>query len=127
MLIKAKSIQSKEEQKRICGECGVEYDADLMAYAAYDDDELVGVCQFTMREKTGYLYCLAPKTGTYNEDALFVMGRTALNFIDLVGVHYAVYLGDDAALAKRVGFSENASSPRFTMDLTGVFTGEHCK
>ena len=60
---------------------------------------------------------------SYDEDALFIAGRSALNFIDLCGVHFAVYLGDDEKLARRVGFTKNETEPYYTMDLTGVFEG----
>ena len=128
-MLQIKPIQEKEEQERICILCGAEYDPDLLAYAAYNDGELCGVCQFTMHKDTGYLYCLSPVKGSYDEDALFIAGRSALNFIDLCGVHFAVYLGDDENLARRIGFTKNETEPYYTMDLTGVFEGGcsgHC-
>ena len=38
-MLEVKPIQSKAEQEDICIRCGVEYDVDLLAYAAVVDDE----------------------------------------------------------------------------------------
>lgn len=122
-MLQIKPIEEKSEQERICALCGVEYNPDLLAYAAYSDGELSAICQFTMRGSVGYIYSLSPISGSYDADALYVAGRSALNFIDLCGVHFAVYYGSDEALATRIGFSKNETEPQYTMDLTGVFEG----
>lgn len=43
-------IQKKEDQEKLCKKCGIDYDADCLAYSAWVDGELVGVCQFGYRE-----------------------------------------------------------------------------
>ena len=44
-------IQAKIEQEAICARCGVEYDADCMAYRATIDGVLTGICQFRMSDR----------------------------------------------------------------------------
>jgi hypothetical protein len=67
-----------------------------------------------------------------DNEALFVMGRAALNFIDLCGIHTAFYDGDEslpgAQLLHAVGFRKNEQG-RLEMDLTGFFTTpcKHCQ
>ena len=125
-MFKVLPIQTKEEQKNICELCGVKFDADLLAYAVSVDDTLAGVCQFKLTDKGGIVYDLAATLNDYNSDALFVMGRGALNFIDLCGVHYATYVGEvkDEPLLLKIGFKKNENGT-YSVNLEGFFT-DHC-
>ena len=125
-MLKVLPVQSKIQQEEICEKCGVEYNADLLAYAAYVDDRLCGVCQFKLTDKGGLIYDLAPTTDFYSREALFVMGRGALNFIDLSGVHNAFFLGksEDEELIRLVGFKKDVDG-MYSINLEGFFT-DHC-
>lgn len=125
-MLKVLPIQSKEEQKNICSLCGVNYNADLLAYAAYDDDTLMGVCQFRLTANGGEIYDLAHAEGTQSFEALFIMGRGTLNFIDLCGVHYARFCGEvsNETLLKAIGFKQQ-NDGSFDINLEGFFT-DHC-
>ena len=125
-MYKVLPIQSKDEQLKLCLECGVEFDADLLAYAVSVDDKFAGICQFKLTDKGGKIYDLAPSKSNRCDEALFVMGRGALNFIDLCGVHFATYEGDvyDEALLLRIGFKKSENGG-FEIDLNGFFT-DHC-
>ena len=121
-------IQSKTEQEAMCARCGMIFDADLLAYKAMIDGDLKGICQFSMSSNGGRICTfdlvkdmeITPKD---RGEALFVMGRAALNFIDLCGVHTA-YFEDtsftDEAMIKAIGFKKNANDQWF-MDLTDFF------
>ncbi len=125
-MLKILPIQSKLTQEEICLKCGITYKPDLLAYSAQIDDKLAGVCQFKLTDKGGIIYDLAPTTDFYSRDALFVMGRGALNFIDLCGVHNATYRGEvqDEKLLTDIGFSKNDEGV-FEINLEGFFT-DHC-
>ncbi len=125
-MLKVLPIQSKLKQEEICVKCGVEYDADLLAYAAYVDERLCGICQFKLTDKGGIIRDLAPTLDYLNRDALFVMGRGALNFIDLSGVHNAVFTGkaEDEELIRLIGFKQDEDGV-FKINLEGFFT-DHC-
>ena len=125
-MLKVLPIQTKEEQKIICTLCGVDYNADLLAYAAYDDDKLMGVCQFRLTANGGEIYDLAHAKDTQSFEALFIMGRGTLNFIDLCGVHYARFCGEasNEALLSAIGFKKQ-SDGSFDINLEGFFT-DHC-
>ena len=126
MLIKVKPIQSKAEQEEACARCGIPYDVDLLAYAATVNDELVGICQFTMNADGGSLRSMGTVIGREIDfEAMFVLGRAALNFIDLCGVHFAAYEapveGEEMLrLVRAVGFSPDENG-RLTVDLTHFF------
>ena len=125
-MLKVLPIQTKEEQKSICSMCGVDYNADLLAYAAYDDDKLMGVCQFRLTANGGEIYDLAHAKDTQSFEALFIMGRGTLNFIDLCGVHYARFCGDvsNETLLSAIGFKKQ-NDGSFDINLEGFFT-DHC-
>ena len=128
-MLKVLPIQSKAEQEKICMACGVKFDPDLLAYSATVNDILAGVCQFKLTDKGGMLYDLAPATDSFDFEALFVLGRGTLNFIDLCGVHNACFLGairneETERLIKAIGFKKNDDGS-FTVDLNGFFT-DHC-
>ena len=116
-------VETKKEQEAVCRSCGMEYRVEAMCYAAYTDGVLSGACQFVIREKSGYILSIRNSSGADDRDALFIMGRATLNFIDLCGVHSAYYTNDkeeDAELLKRIGFRKN-DGDRWFMDLTGFF------
>ena len=126
-------IQQKEEQAHYCALCGVPYSPDLLAYYAKNDaGEFAGLCQFKMNETGGHLYTLVAPKGSEELDPLFVMGRAALNFIDLCGVHHAFFDGDPTVagekLIRAIGFTPDENG-RLEMDLTDFFTTpcKHCK
>ena len=128
-MLKVLPIQSKSEQEEICKKCGVEYTPDLLASSATVDDELRGVSQFKLTAEGGLVYDIAPAIDTFDFEALFVLGRGTLNFIDLCGVHYAIYKGsveteEKERLLRAIGFKklENGS---LEVDLNGFFT-DHC-
>lgn len=128
-MLKVLPIQTKAEQEAICKKCNVEYNPDLLAYSATVDDELRGVSQFKLTAEGGLVYDVAPAIDTYDFEALFVLGRGTLNFIDLCGVHYAIYKGsveseDKLRLLKAIGFKETETGS-LELDLTGFFT-DHC-
>ena len=120
-------IQTKKEQELLCARCGVPFDADLMAYQALVDGELRGICQFTMDTTGGRILHFAHIPNGYEFEPMFVMGRAALNFIDLCGVHRAFFDAeyDNETLIRAIGFSSNADG-RFEIDLTNFFN-EPCQ
>ena len=120
-------IQSKQEQEALCARCGVPYQAELLAYKALVDGELKGICQFTMDQNGGRILHFAHIPDGYEFEPMFVMGRAALNFIDLCGVHRAFFDAEynNQILIKAIGFSPNADG-RYEMDLTDFFK-EPCK
>ena len=120
-------IQSKDEQEALCARCHVPYRETALAYRALVDGELRGVCQFTMNAEGGRILDFAAVPEKYEFEPMFVMGRAALNFIDLCGVHRAFFDAecDNETLIKAIGFKKNDNG-RYEMDLTDFFK-EPCK
>lgn len=125
-MLKVFPIQQKSEQEALCARCGIPFEAELLAYQATVDEVFVGVCQFKLTPEGGVIYHLAPTADRpIDNEAMFVMGRAALNFIDLCGIHRAFYAGDETIpgtqLLHAVGFRKNAEG-RLEMDLTDFFS-----
>ena len=128
-MITVRPIQTKQEQELLCTLCHIPYRAELLAYGAWNDqNEFSGICQFGMNAEGGHLYHLATPTENDPDDALFVMGRAALNFIDLCGVKIAYFDGEAEGmdpLLRRIGFTKNESG-RYSFVVEGFFT-KPCK
>ena len=122
MLIKVLPIQDKTEQELACARCGIPVRVDALAYEATVDDVFVGMCQFRLTDHGGEILDLFELPDKRDFEAIFVMGRAALNFIDLCGVHYARYVGEDAdeSMLRAIGFTKNDEGV-FDVDLTDFF------
>ena len=124
-------IQNKSEQRDICDALGAEYAQDMLAYSARYCGHLCGICQFKMTARGGSLFSLTCKKKLPSEitefQVLFTLGRAALNFIDLCGVHKAYYDGAaaDDVLLRQIGFTKNENGEYF-INLEGFFTSP-CK
>lgn len=115
-----KPIQDKSLQEQLCIRCKVDYDPDLLAYGAWVSDEFVGICQFRMG-KEAHIVDLAKAHGTDDTEAMFIMGRQTMNFIDLHGVHFAYFEGDcDEKFIKWLGFTKQTDG-RWGADLEAFF------
>lgn len=115
-------IQEKNEQERLCGVCGIPYRPEMLAYSATVDGDFRGICQFTMNAEGGRIVDFAWVPEKYDFQTFFILGRAALNFIDLCGVHRAFFDAEckNETLVKAIGFSRN-SEGRYEMDLTDFF------
>ena len=120
-------IQDKIEQETIANLCGVPFRTELLAYKALVDGKLRGICQFKMSADGGSIVDFANVPEKYEFEPMFVMGRAALNFIDLCGIHRAFFDGEcsDEGLIRAIGFTKN-SDGRFEVNLEGFFD-EPCK
>ena len=128
-MLKVLPIQTKAEQESICKACNVTFNPDLLAYSATVNGELRGVSQFKLTAEGGIVCDISPAIDTYDFEALFVLGRGTLNFIDLCGVHYALYTGkikdeQHERLLKAIGFKKTEKGS-LEIDLNGFFT-DHC-
>ena len=128
MLI-VKPIEDKKMQEEVCAACGALYDPDALAYAAREDEALIGVCQFRLGAGCADVLDLKAAAGVDDYEGMFILARGTLNFIDLCGVHRARCAADagDLSLLRAVGFRE-IDKNRLEMDLTGEFDGKcsHC-
>lgn len=140
-MLRIHAIQTKEIQKQLCEKCSVEFLPDALAYAAFDtpeipDDpagsdiitgELLGITQFSFKKKGVLVYDLCSPEGVDDFEALFIMARSMLNFVDLCGTHDAFLPYPERIedrLISAVGFKMQEDGTYY-MDLRGFFTKHH--
>ena len=127
-MLKVLPVQTKDEQAALCLRCDIPYQVDMLAYGASIDERDAGICQFTMNASGGYLHNLAlvkdaELSAQDRTEALFVLGRATLNFIDLCGVHNAYFEDEsflDETMIRAIGFRRQDDG-RWFMDLTDFF------
>jgi hypothetical protein len=121
-MIEVLPIQSKSEQEQVCNLCSVDYNENFLAYAAQIDEKFVAVCQFRVTKQGGLIYDLACVNIPNSFEILFILGRAALNFIDLCEVHEAFLNSPNfnEKLATAIGFNKNIDG-RYYIDLTNLF------
>ncbi len=123
-----KPIQDKDMQKSLCAACETAFDVDSLAYGAWLADKpenafngtFLGICQFKLGE-TAHILCLSKAKGTDDTEAMFIMGRQTMNFIDLHGVHSCTFEGDcEDKFIRWLGFTKNEKGI-WTADLETFF------
>ena len=127
-MLKVTPIEDKNTQKHLSELCSVEYNADRMAYQIYEDEKFVGIAEFCIKGKWGYITNLRNAAGVNDVDALEIAGRAVLNFLDLCGIKDVVCEASDKLskqLAERMTF-ELDDDGVYRINLEGFFT-EPCK
>jgi len=116
------SVQTKKEQEEICGLCGVGFKIDCLAYAARENDKLLGVVQFRILGEYAVIYDLAGTGKPAAPEVLTVLGKSALNFVDLCGVKNAVIEPEHDNLPQLLGFVQDKDGV-WRVNLEGYFSG----
>lgn len=121
-MLKVTAVEDKNEQSALCRRCALPYLPRCLSYRADDGADFAGICQFYLDEKGGHLVSFAAVSPETAGDVLFLLGRTALNFMDLCGAEKAYFEGDDAdpALLARIGFRPGQDG-RPALSLVGFF------
>ena len=106
-------VEDKGVQEELCGVCGCSYIAEDFAYFAANITPdgakllgILGICQFAFKNDCGIVHNLQPMPGTFDEEVMIIMIRTAMEFVHRCGGKTMV-LADgacDAAFAKQIGF-----------------------
>lgn len=127
-MFKITPIQDKPLQEKYAALCNTTAKEGYFAYAMIDEEtkELMGFSQFELLTDYGYISDLKPRCGTEDYEAMFILGRATMNFIDLCGLHLVkapLDSGEDK-LMHAIGFKEIKDGEYFC-DMTGFFDG-HC-
>ena len=119
-------INEEAKQKEYSKAVGTAFREGFFAYAMTDSEsgELIGFSQFEIDEMGGYISDLKPRLGYDDFEAMFILGRATMNFIDMCGAHTCRAAKDsaDLRLLKAIGFKETDGED-FSSDMTGMFDG----
>ena len=125
-------IQDKIVQKAICDVLGaVYYENALAFYAAdlkengVDIDKYISICQFFM-DKNGEIASLYAADGREEDEAVIVMLRAVMSFMNRCGISYAFFSKNAASehWLKKSGFCNN--NGKYEIDLD-KFYNSPCK
>ena len=119
-----KPIADKQEQQTCCALCKVPYIEGALAYRADAEGGFAGICQFSLENGHGMIYHLRPLPGVDDYEMMFIMGRTAMNFIDLCELHicHAAKDAGEERLLLGIGFKKQADGT-YEADMQGMFGG----
>ena len=106
-------VDNKAIQKELCGVCQCGYRAEDFAYFAADLSEdgskllgILGICQFALQNDCGVVHNLQSFPGTFDEEVMIIMVRTAMEFVHRIGCGTMI-LADgacDPAFGEKIGF-----------------------
>ena len=127
-MFKITPINDRDYQKKCAEACNTEYIPDFFAYVMLDNEtnEFMGFSQFEINENGGYITDLREPAGRNDYEAMFILGRATMNFIDLCGSHtcYAKPDAGEEKLLHAIGFKTQNDGLLFC-DMSGMFDG-HC-
>ena len=127
-MFKITPVQTKEEQMAIATALHIPYVPEAMAYKMIDLDseELLGFSQFEICAGYGVLHSLTEPAGKSDFEAMFILARQTMNFMDLCGVHRSVAVPNASTdiLLSAIGYKKEEVG-EYSCDMTGMFDG-HC-
>ena len=128
-MFKISPIQSKDEQIAVAEACGSSYKDGAFGYAMRNSETgaLMGFSQFEINSDGGLLLDLRPAVNDDDYEAMFILGRATMNFIDMCGTHFlkAFSSSGDNTLLRAIGLRPTEDG-NFACDMTGFFDGSHC-
>ena len=123
-MFKITPIQEKSTQIDLCQHFGIEPIDDAFTYFMFDIEsgEPMGLTQFEIGE-VGYIYNICEAQGRNDFEAMFILTRQTMNFIDKCGAHICGAASDSApdTLLCAVGFKK--IDGEYICDMSGMFDG----
>ena len=127
-MFKISPIQTEELQKKYAEMCGATFCQGFFAYSMINQEtgELMGFSQFEIKEGVGYIRDLRTRLGYTDFEAMFILGRATMNFIDMCEVHvcHAAKDAGEEILFKSIGFKFSNEKDLYIADMTGMFDGD---
>ncbi len=104
-MLRARALRDVEEQKSCCKACGMEHNPDMLYFAIFENEtDCLGTMEFRFTKEGARITNVMPKIDTYDDEAMFILGKATLNFIDLVGPKYVEYAAQDQKLCRLLEF-----------------------
>ena len=126
-MFKIVPIQDKSRQKAVCDLVNSTYREDCFAYEMIDNEteDLMAMSQFEILGKNGIIYDIKSVSTLNDYEAMFILGRQTMNFIDLCGAHFctaSIGAGEEKLL-HAIGFRKKDDGVLF-VDMSGMFDGK---
>ena len=122
-------VQDRSEYDSITERFSLDPKEGAFIYAMKDKSsgELMGISRFDINGEYGYIYELINAENYSDVEAMFILGRATMNFIDLCGSHIcrADLSRSDKKLLHAIGFREVDGKDYYECNMEGMFDG-HC-
>ena len=112
-MFKITPIQEKTRQNEICGICGAIFRPEAFAYQMFDIGD------------SGYIYDIKEVPGKDDFEAMFILARQTMNFIDLCGAHTCMADKNSATERLLIAAGFKIIDGEYFCNMTGMFDG-HC-
>ena len=127
-MFKITPVRDADLHKKCCELVGVSFREGFFAYTMNDVDtgELMGFSQFEIDVKGGYIADIAEAPGKNDFEAMFILGRQTMNFINMCGAEIirAEKTEANEKLLLAIGFRKNEEGV-YICNSKGMFDG-HC-
>ena len=125
-MFKITPIQDKTRQKEVCDKCEAAFREDFFAYEMYECEtlELMGMSQFQIGAE-GYISDIREFENRGDFEAMFILGRQTMNFINSCGavICKASFDAGDPKLLSAIGFKVSDGDV-LICDTDGMFDGK---
>ena len=126
-MFKITPVTNDAESVEIAEALGIELREGSFLYSMRDVEtsRLMGASQFEILDGYGMIYDLRCPFGDDDFEAMFILGRQTMNFIDTCGAHtcYANVGAGNERLLRAIGFKPEGDN--LFCNMTGMFDG-HC-
>lgn len=108
-----------------CGACQKD-SCFVYAMTDYDTEQIMGVAQFELTGEYGYIFDLKEPEDLNDFEAMFILGRQTMNFINSCGLDIcrASLDAGNPDLMTAIGFKKRESF--YECNTEGMFDGSHC-
>ncbi len=127
-MFKITPVQTESDAEKFMRACSASIKEGCFIYAMTDCEsgDIMGISQFEILDGFGYIYDIKEAEGLCDFEAMFILTRQTMNFINLCGVDIcrADLDAADKSLLKSAGFKE--LDKYFECSMQGMFDGSHC-
>lgn len=127
-MFKITPVQDIDTAKRHLAACGAKEKDGCFVYAMtdYESEKIMGISQFELSADYGYIYDIKEASELNDFEAMFILGRQTMNFINSCGLNIirAPLDAADKSLLCAIGFTE--SDGFYECNTDGMFDGSHC-
>lgn len=122
-MLEIRPVYTSYEREEYTKMFGIVPEKDCFVIAAHNGGKFVGTAYGKVTPPNAVIYLMSLVDGYDDDVDRFLLGKAALNYIDLSGGVDVEYTGDDMRLAKALGFSTKTEVP--ALNLTGYFGEKH--
>ena len=127
-MFKITPVQDENTAKVYLNACGAARKDGSFVYSMTDCDteNIMGIAQFELNAEYGYIFDLKEPESRDDFEAMFILGRQTMNFINSCGLDIcrASLDAGKPELMKAIGFS--AHEFFYECNTAGMFDGSHC-